>query len=152
MTETIRTGGCQCGAVRFKAYGDEFASSICHCRMCQKQTGSYFGAFATFPDAKVKWTRGEVSYFQSSNIAKRGFCKECGTPLTYEWNEDGTSLAIGAFDEPNTVAPDKQLDFDARIRSFDVLHDLPVRDFGDDTPKIKNFQHPDHDTSHWPEE
>ncbi|MGJ8528364.1 GFA family protein [Maritalea sp.] len=156
MSETIHTGGCQCGAVRFKAHGDEFASSICHCRMCQKQTGGYFGAFATFADNKVEWSRGEVSYFVSSNIAKRGFCKDCGTPLTYEWHGDGVSLAIGAFDDPDKVAPNKQLATKSRIQSFDTLHKLKVREdtYGVEQScvKLQNFQHPDHDTTTWPKE
>jgi len=156
MADTVHSGGCQCGAIRFQAHGDEFASSICHCRMCQKQTGGYFGAFATFPDNKVVWTRGEVSYFVSSTIAKRGYCKDCGTPLTYEWHGDGVSLAIGSFDDPNKVPPNKQLDFSARIQSFDDLHKLPKRDeaadFAQQQASLKNFQHPDHDTKSWPEE
>lgn len=156
MTETIHSGGCQCGAVRFHAHGDEFSSSICHCRMCQKQTGGYFGAFATFKDAKVTWTRGEVSYFESSNIAKRGFCKQCGTPLTYEWHGDGVSLAIGAFDDPNKVAPTKQFDVQFGIKDFDTLHQLKVREEtyaeADAGGKIESYQHPDHDTTSWPEE
>ena len=151
MSETIHAGGCQCGAIRFHAKGDEFWSSICHCRMCQKASGNYFGAFATFSDDKVEWVRGELSHFKSSNIASRGFCKDCGTPLTYEWHEDGTSLAIGAFDNPNAVAPNKQLEVEAKIESFDKLHELPVRVFEGEGPKVENHQHPDHDTAQWPE-
>jgi len=153
MAETIHKGGCQCGAIRFEAYGDEFWPSICHCRMCQKATGSYFGAYATFSDSKVRWTRGEVSYFVSSSVAKRGYCKDCGTPLTYEWHQDGLSLATGAFDNPDLVAPNKQLAPESRIKSFDTLHELPVKTFGDDgSNTIENFQHPDHDTTDWPKE
>ncbi|AVX05031.1 hypothetical protein MXMO3_02519 [Maritalea myrionectae] len=155
MSETIHTGGCQCGAVRYKALGDDFGGSICHCRMCQKQSGSYFGAFATFSNDKVTWTRGQPSYFQSSTVAKRGFCKDCGTPLTYEWDRDGISLAIGSFDDPNKVAPTKQLDYAARIKSFDDLHKLPIRpedpEFQAQLSAMKNFQHPDHDTAEWPD-
>ncbi len=49
MTETVRTGGCQCGAVRFRIKGALGRPSICHCRMCQKQFGSFFGALVTVP-------------------------------------------------------------------------------------------------------
>jgi len=151
MSETKHSGGCQCGAVRFAAHGDEFWASLCHFRMCQKQTGSYFGAFATFDRKMVEWTRGELSYFQSSNIAKRGFCKNCGTPLTYEQGE-WVSLSVGAFDHPETVKPSKQLDFEARIHSFDTLHQLRVKVFENEGPAVVNHQHPDHDTKTWPEE
>lgn len=155
MSETLHTGGCQCGAVRYNALGDDFHGSICHCRMCQKQFGSYFGAFVTFNANKVKWTRGQPSHFQSSTVAKRGFCKNCGTPLTFEWNGGDISLSIGSFDAPHKIVPTKQLDHAARIGSFDHLHALPICA---DDPEVeaqlatmKNFQHPDHDTTEWPD-
>ena len=53
MTEQIRTGGCQCGAVRFRIKGKLGRPSICHCRMCQKQFGSFFGALVTVPSDGV---------------------------------------------------------------------------------------------------
>ena len=89
--ETL-TGGCQCGAVRFatRLIG---RASICHCRMCQKAFGSFFGPLVTSHDAH--WTRGEPKWFQSSNRARRAFCGECGTPLAYE-TIYGLELAIGA--------------------------------------------------------
>ena len=89
-------GGCQCGAVRFrvKLLG---RGSICHCRMCQKAFGGFFGPLVTAHDAV--WTRGEPKWFQSSNRARRAFCGECGTPLAYE-TKYGLELAIGAFDDP----------------------------------------------------
>ena len=75
------TGGCQCGAVRFSAKRLGRAS-ICHCRMCQKAFGSFFGPLVTA--FGVVWTREEPNYFQSSSKFRRGFCAKCGTPLTYE--------------------------------------------------------------------
>ncbi|EPE99139.1 hypothetical protein RGCCGE502_06719 [Rhizobium grahamii CCGE 502] len=83
MSEPIRTGGCQCGAVRFRVSGKLGRPSICHCRMCQKQFGGFFSALVTAPDESMEWTRGEPSYFQSSINIERGFCKDCGTPMTY---------------------------------------------------------------------
>ena len=73
------TGGCQCGAVRFRAESLGEAS-ICHCRMCQKATGGLFGPYATVKAAELVWTRGERARFQSSNKVWRGFCQACGTP------------------------------------------------------------------------
>ena len=73
MTDTVRTGGCQCGAVRFRISGKLGRASICHCRMCQKQFGSFFGAFVSAPAQGVEWPREEPSYFQSSVNIERGF-------------------------------------------------------------------------------
>ena len=97
MTDEVRTGGCQCGAVRFRIKGKLGRPSICHCRMCQKQFGNFFGALVTVPKDSVEWTHEEPSYFQSSVNIDRGFCARCGTPLTYR--QPGTlEIAIGAAD------------------------------------------------------
>ncbi|SFZ81843.1 Uncharacterized conserved protein [Devosia enhydra] len=148
--ETL-TGGCQCGAVRFatKLVG---RGSICHCRMCQKAFGGFFGPLVTTHDGH--WTRGEPKWFQSSNAARRAFCGECGTPLAYE-TRFGLELAIGAFDDPEAVAPQIQVNPADKLGFFDHLAQLPVRD--DAGPEWRDFmagihsnQHPDHDTADWP--
>lgn len=148
--ETL-TGGCQCGAVRFatKLVG---RGSICHCRMCQKAFGSFFGPLVTTHDGR--WTRGEPKWFQSSNAARRAFCGECGTPLAYE-TRFGLELAIGAFDEPQAVAPQVQVNPNDRLAFFETLAQLPLRNDGDDDWRnfmagIHSNQHPDHDTQDWP--
>ena len=74
-SEAPFTGGCQCGAVRF-AVGRLGRGSICHCRMCQKAFGAFFGPLVT--SFEVTWTRGAPKYFESSDRIKRGFCAECG--------------------------------------------------------------------------
>ena len=116
------TGGCQCGAVRFRVrlLG---RGSICHCRMCQKAFGGFFGPLVTARDAT--WTRGEPKWFQSSNSARRGFCGECGTPLAYE-TKFGLELAIGAFDDPEVAAPKIQVNPHDKVSFVDGLAQLPL--------------------------
>jgi len=145
------SGGCQCGAVRFHArlLG---RGSICHCRMCQKAFGGFFGPLVTAHD--VKWTRGEPKWFQSSNAARRAFCGDCGTPLAYE-TRFGLELAIGAFDDPTVAAPEIQVNPRDKLAFFDTLTSLPVRDalsdeWRDFMAGIHSNQHPDHDTEDWP--
>jgi hypothetical protein len=77
------TGGCQCGAVRYALAAMPTAPSICHCRMCQKAFGSYFAPLAGVRLAEIAWTRGALATFRSSDKVERGFCRDCGTPLTY---------------------------------------------------------------------
>lgn len=149
------SGGCQCGAVRFQIEGDLGEASICHCRMCQKATGGLFGPYVGAPVEAVKWTRGVPSYFQSSNKVRRGFCNECGTPLTFEYGLGHISFTIGAMDQPNTVHLSEQLASPERIADFEVLASLPEHPA--DEPQaaahlagIISFQHPDFDTREWP--
>ncbi len=147
----ILTGGCQCGAVRF-ATQKVGRPSICHCRMCQKAFGSFFGPLVTCHDGR--WTRGEPKWFESSNRARRAFCGECGTPLAYE-TKYGLELAIGAFDHPEKVAPAIQVNMNDKLPFFDTLTSLPVKDDPSDEwldfmAGIHSNQHPDHDTEDWP--
>jgi hypothetical protein len=120
------SGGCQCGAIRFAIAENGLGrASICHCRMCQKAFGAFFGPLVSAPG--LRWTRGEPKHFQSSNRAKRGFCPECGTPLTFEPDDGPVEVAIGAFDHPGAIRPVIQHDLAARLPWLDSLSDLPVR-------------------------
>lgn len=145
------TGGCQCGAVRFQVrlLG---RGSICHCRMCQKAFGGFFGPLITAHDAV--WTRGQPRWFQSSNAARRAFCGNCGTPLAYE-TRFGLELAIGAFDDPTVAAPAIQVNMTDKLPFFDSLTSLPIHsnqgdEWRDFLAGIHSNQHPDHDTDDWP--
>ena len=150
-----RTGGCQCGAVRFRVEGELGRASICHCRMCQKAFGAFYGPYVSAHKKDVAWTRGAPKYFQSSNRVKRGFCGECGTQLTFEGDWASIDFAIGALDNPRDIKPVIQIGLEAKLPWLDELADLPGR-----PPKeaegmvgyyetIVSHQHPDHDTDDW---
>jgi hypothetical protein len=100
------TGGCQCGAVRYRLEARPTGENICHCRMCQKAGGAPFMVFAGVPLANLVWTRGAPKVFTSSAIAERGFCGDCGTPLTYRVvGRDRVSVTIGSLDRPSDMPP-----------------------------------------------
>ena len=143
------SGGCQCGAVRFRIEGELGEASICHCRMCQKATGGLFGPYVGA--AELVWTRGERKRFQSSNKVWRGFCETCGTPLTFEYGETSIALAIGALDDPAAARPTEQLGSPSKLPWVDDLAGLPTHEPTE--PKaaahlagIVSLQHADHDT------
>ena len=155
MSKQPLTGGCQCGAVRFRV-SDLGRGSICHCRMCQKAFGAFYGPLVTAFD--VEWTRGEPKRFRSSNLVRRGFCADCGTPLTYEPDGGSVELAIGSFDDPTAAQPAIQINPADLLPFVDGLSRLPFRGAGDE-PEAENFmrgvvsyQHPDRDTAAWPPE
>ena len=154
MTDALLSGGCQCGAVRFRA-AEIGRPSVCHCRMCQKAFGGFFGPLVTC--GGVTWTRGGPKWFASSGKARRGFCEHCGTPLAYE-TEYGLELAIGAFDDPEKVAPRIQVNPRDKLPLYDALSTLPVyrTEPGSEWSQFKagltSHQHPDHDTEIWPPE
>ncbi len=77
MNDPQFTGGCQCGAVRFRIDVAPRQASICHCRMCQKATGGLFGPYASFPADALIWTRG--LHFPLSMLPSRLRCPDCGS-------------------------------------------------------------------------
>jgi hypothetical protein len=147
-----RSGGCQCGAVRFRVEGELGRASICHCRMCQKALGGPFGPFVSVKIDQLTWTRGERRRFQSSNKVHRGFCGDCGTPLTFEWNDKVIDLTIFSFDDPSQIAPSVQLEASAAQPWVLAIADLPVREpkaephLAGYYAEVVSHQHPDHDT------
>jgi len=147
------TGGCQCGAVRFQV-GKLGRATICHCRMCQKAFGGFFGPLVTTHD--LVWSRGAPKYFQSSNKVRRGFCGDCGTPLVYDYGSPDLEIAIGAFDDPEVAAPVLQVNTHDKLGFFEGLTSLPTRMANASSKQeafnatIVSHQHPDHDTTTWP--
>jgi hypothetical protein len=142
----VLTGGCQCGAVRFRVEGEPGRASICHCRMCQKAFAGPFGALVTVKVADLTWTRAAPSRFQSSDAVQRGFCAACGTPLTFEWSADKIDLAVFAFDDPSRVEPHVQLAVEGRPAWMDHLAHMPVRPPMGPSGAVVSRQHPDHES------
>jgi len=152
MSEAI-TGGCQCGAVRYRI-GRLGRSSVCHCRMCQKATGNVFGVFVTGHD--LVWTRGRPARFRSSDLGERLFCRDCGTPLAVHETSGAIEIAVGTLDEPARAAPTVQVHLEGKARFFDDLARLPVPpDYDQERitrqdARLGSRQHPDRDTDAWP--
>ena len=106
MTRTM-TGGCQCGRVRYTARDIDDEAYLCHCRMCQRATGGVSIAFKNLTKAQVTWEGAGPDLYASSPIADRGFCRECGTPLTFAFpDSDNMDLTVGSFDDPGYFRPD----------------------------------------------
>jgi hypothetical protein len=114
--------------------------------MCQKAFGSFFGPLVTAKG--LEWTRGSPATWASSNKVARGFCAQCGTPLSYDYGGD-LEIAIGSLDHPEDAAPVLQVNPADRLSFFAKLHALPVRDNPEAVEAfmagIVSHQHPDHD-------
>lgn len=157
MSETW-SGGCQCGAVRYQFTEKPRGAHVCHCRMCQKAFGAFYAPLVGGPKASFRVTRGEIATFRSSDLVERGFCRDCGTPLTFDFVAgQGISVAIGSLDHPELFPPLDQHGVEGRHFFVDAIGQLPNRaSTEDEAPEIaaaiaaSNHQHPDHDTAEWP--
>lgn len=143
MTEVkkpVATGGCQCGKVRYALYVAPENSHVCHCRMCQRATGGVFAALAGAPKAEFSWTAGEPAFFESSNLARRGYCRDCGTPLsfTYHLAEARFYVTIGSLDDPDAAPIVKQYGIESRVSWVKFCDDISTERTGED-PKAAAF-------------
>lgn len=158
MSAILFTGGCQCGAVRYALHGALNKPSICHCRMCQKAFGAFYAPLAGVPLSAFELTRGALAIFKSSDAVERGFCRDCGTPLSFRnLSEDEMNVSIGSLDDPSVAKPIIQYGMEGRIDWLDELDSLPGFVTEDDGSREHyelirrtNHQHPDHDTESWP--
>lgn len=119
-------GGCMCGRVRYVARIENEDAYLCHCRMCQRASGNVSLAMKNVKQADVQWER-EPDYYQSSAIARRGFCSACGTSLTFEYLEgtDKMDLIVGTFDDPSRFVPKSHFGAESIHRAWLNTEGLP---------------------------
>jgi hypothetical protein len=145
-------GGCQCGAVHYRMLAEPTGVNICHCRMCQKASGGPFMAFGGVRASEFVVTSGAIATFASSDIAERGFCAQCGTPLTYRGvGSDRVSVTLGSLDDPGAAEPRAQLGVESKVPWLDHSLNLPELRIEQWLAKKKiavvhSHQHPDHQT------
>lgn len=158
MSRIAHSGGCQCGAIRYRIAGELGYPHLCHCRMCQKAGGNLFMAFAGTRAQDFLVMRGEPRWFQSSEPCGRGFCEQCGTPLFFRTKGSPyISVTIGSLDKPEAAVPVSQDGIESRLSYFTQLFDLPENATdrsdlvqGNEGIAASSRQHPDHDTTAWP--
>jgi hypothetical protein len=112
MTEILREGGCGCGAVRYRVRGEPMIVHCCHCRDCQRQTGSAFVINALIETDRIELLAGAPRPTPMPTDSGRPHevhrCPGCGTAL---WSDYGRRpalrfLRVGTLDEPGALPPD----------------------------------------------
>ena len=121
------TGGCLCGAVRYRATADPVRAVNCHCGMCRKSSGAAFLTFVHFPLGAFAWTKGAPTRYRSSPEAGRGFCARCGSPLMMYESVlgDRVQVTLGSLDRAGDVRPDDHVWTESQLPWLHVEDDLP---------------------------
>jgi hypothetical protein len=104
------TGGCLCGAVRFKATEAPITARVCRCRDCQKIGAggpTANAAFRTLTLTVEGALKDYVSIADSGNRMHRKFCPSCGTHLLSEAESRPhlVFVRLGALDDPEAMKP-----------------------------------------------
>lgn len=120
-------GRCLCGNLRFELRGKPLWVAHCHCHSCRRNTGSAVATFVGHKKEQLTYTRGERKFYESSPGVQRGFCADCGTPMTYEADRcpDEVHLYVSTLDNPGAYRPQVHVFFAERIPWMKLEDDLP---------------------------
>jgi hypothetical protein len=125
---SMQSGGCQCGQVRYVLDGEYHRLNICHCRDCQRQSGSAFGMSLVIPAETFTLTAGELRTFEleasSGRIKTCAFCPGCGVRI---FNRTSVlySVKAGTLDDVSWLQPDAHYWIRRRQTWMALAHDLP---------------------------
>jgi len=129
------TGGCSCGAVRYRLASEPFDTGWCHCRVCQRISGAPALVFTSVPVADLIIERGAEALGMTSPIefGRRQFCTRCGTPLTIavDFQPETIDIAAATLDEPGRVTPGFHIFYASR---------MPWAEPGDALPRHDTFR------------
>ncbi|MEE9319007.1 MAG: GFA family protein [Granulosicoccus sp.] len=112
-------GSCLCSAVKIKVLKMSNSVGACHCSICRKWTGGPF--LAVDCGNSVQLTGDEnISTFNSSEWAERGFCNKCGTHLFYKLKQTGQYImSAGIFEDSADLNFDHQIFIDEKPAYYD---------------------------------
>jgi hypothetical protein len=101
-------GGCLCGALRYSVNAAPVRLTVCHCRFCQRATGSAYMVEPIFQKSDFALTAGKETVYRhrsegSGKMVDVHFCGTCGTKLflSFERFPDVVGIYAGTFDDPN---------------------------------------------------
>lgn len=103
---TTYSGSCLCKAVRYTVGGPAATVCVCHCTICRRAVGAPGVPWATFRRDELT-VEGTVSWYGSSQHAKRGFCGACGTSLFFETEHEpnAVDVTVASMAEADKVVP-----------------------------------------------
>lgn len=106
----MHKGSCLCQAVKFEIEGKLPPASACHCTICRKHTG-HFEAGVDVDRSALKISGADnVTWYQSSKKARRGFCATCGSVLFFDPTKgDWIGVSMGAFDGPTNTKLERHI-------------------------------------------
>ncbi len=120
------TGGCNCGAVRFEVDSTPVGASYCHCRRCQRRTGTAASANARVVPGSFRIIAGEdrLRAWKPRDGAEKWFCGDCGSALFSRDRHDPERVGVrmGAFDVDPGVRPSAR-QFVAYAASWEPIPD-----------------------------
>ena len=135
--EKAYEGGCTCGHVRYRMTSDPLIVHGCHCRWCQRQSGSAFAINALIEADRVELTKADVNHVVVASPSGSGQriarCPECQIAVRSNYLIIGGKLAdnirfvrVGTLDDPDRHPPDVHIYTEDRQSWFELPVGVPV--------------------------
>ena len=122
---TSFTGQCLCGGVRYRVRGPLDDPHACHCGICRRQSGHYVaGASASRAETEIEGTEN-LTWFQSSSSARRGFCNACGSVLFWDNGADCIGINMGSLDQPTGLKLERHIFVEDKADYYEIRDGLP---------------------------
>ena len=113
------TGGCLCGAVRFEVKTPTKWCAHCHCSLCRRAHGAAFVTWFGVERSTFELVAGsdDLTWYQSTPVARRGFCARCGSTVFFESERwaDEVHIALAPMDGPLDRSPQAHVYFDGHV-------------------------------------
>jgi hypothetical protein len=121
-------GGCLCGAIRYRAGGQPYGITHCHCKTCRRASGAPFVTWAGVDMDKFTFINGKPASYASSVNVTRTFCSKCGTALTYQRAElpGSIDVTVGSMDDPEALSPEDHTWTESRLSWISLGDGLPA--------------------------
>ncbi|MFZ5789944.1 MAG: GFA family protein [Pseudomonadota bacterium] len=121
------TGGCLCGAVRYRVFAALAPISACHCSQCRRQHGALGCYTGGLPVEAVEIEgREQIAWYQASPTARRGFCRTCGSKLFWQPIEGHTiDIVAGSLDQPTGLEIGRHIYVASKGDYYEIADDLP---------------------------
>ncbi len=120
-------GSCLCGDISYETAANPQGASMCHCSQCRKQSGGVWSS-AYVPETDLAIT-GPISWFASSDTAKRGVCPRCGSFLFWKaHDEDTISFSLGSIDGPTGLTLTKHIFVADKGDYYKLADGVPQKD------------------------
>ena len=134
VSNGVTSGGCMCGDLRYEFRGPPLEVGHCHCESCRRHTSSPFVTYVVVDRAAFRFTKGKPKQFESSPGVRRGHCRRCGSPVSYE-NRHELAIYACTLDDLSAIAPTMHIRSDEQLPWIELDDDLPRYEFGKrDTP------------------
>jgi hypothetical protein len=134
----ILTGGCNCGAVRFEVTAPLVVAHYCHCRRCQRRTGTAasLNARAAPGGVRVSYGRDRLRAWKPDDGREKWFCGDCGSALFSSASgfSDPIGVRMGAFDDDPGIRPSARF-FTAFAAPWEPIPDDGLPHFSEKRPR-----------------